>query len=63
MTIRFSLAVTRKDGVENEHIGATARVRGLGDEVREARFKWFGHVKETEYIGRRMLEMEVPNRK
>ncbi|KAK3514303.1 hypothetical protein QTP70_013114 [Hemibagrus guttatus] len=33
--------------------------------LREARLRWFGHVqrRESEYIGRRMLDMELPDRR
>ncbi|KAK3513112.1 hypothetical protein QTP70_001685 [Hemibagrus guttatus] len=42
-----------------------AHVGHLGDKVREARLRWFGHVqrRESEYIGRRMLDMELPGRR
>ncbi|KAK3527894.1 hypothetical protein QTP86_010986 [Hemibagrus guttatus] len=54
---RFSLGVTRLDRMRN--------VGRLGAKVREARLRWFGHVqrRESEYIGRRMLDMELPGRR
>ncbi|KAK3514234.1 hypothetical protein QTP70_010408 [Hemibagrus guttatus] len=60
--LRFSLGVTRLDRIRNEYIRGTAHVGRLGDKAREAR--WFGHVqrRESEYIGRRMLDMELPGR-
>ncbi|KAK3559897.1 hypothetical protein QTP86_026171 [Hemibagrus guttatus] len=63
--LRFSLGVTRLDRIRNEYIRGTAHVGRLGDKVREARLKWFGHVqrRESEYIGRRMLDMELPGRR
>ncbi|MCJ8735615.1 hypothetical protein PDJAM_G00249200 [Pangasius djambal] len=63
--LRFSLEVTRLDRIRNEYIRGTAHVRRLGDKVREARLRWFGHVqrRESEYIGRRMLDMELPGRR
>ncbi|KAK3517427.1 hypothetical protein QTP70_010672 [Hemibagrus guttatus] len=63
--LRFSLGVTRLDRVRNEYIRGTAHVGRLGDKVREARLRWFGHVQrsESEYIGRRMLDMELPGRR
>ncbi|KAK3561668.1 hypothetical protein QTP86_012489 [Hemibagrus guttatus] len=53
--LRFSLGVTRLDRIRNEYIRGTAHVGRLGDKVREARLRWFGHVqrRESEYIGRR----------
>ncbi|KAK3546668.1 hypothetical protein QTP70_031404, partial [Hemibagrus guttatus] len=62
--LRFSLGVTRLDRIRNEYIRGTAHVGHLGDKVRETRLRWFGHVqrRESEYIGRRMLDMELPGR-
>ncbi|KAK3533516.1 hypothetical protein QTP70_023345, partial [Hemibagrus guttatus] len=53
--LRFSLGVARLDRIRNEYIRGTAHVGRLGDKVREARLRWFGHVqrRESEYIGRR----------
>ncbi|KAK3507995.1 hypothetical protein QTP70_010004 [Hemibagrus guttatus] len=63
--LRFSLGVTRLGRIRNEYIRGTAHVGRLGDKVREARLRWFGHVqrRESEYIGRRMLDMELPGRR
>ncbi|KAK3519181.1 hypothetical protein QTP70_022146, partial [Hemibagrus guttatus] len=63
--LRFSLGVTRLDRIRNEYIRGTAHFGRLGDKVREARLRWFGHVqrRESEYIGRRMLDMELPGRR
>ncbi|KAK3538840.1 hypothetical protein QTP86_015967 [Hemibagrus guttatus] len=63
--LRFPLGVTRLDRIRNEYISGTAHVGRLGDKVREARLRWFGHVqrRESEYIGRRMLDMELPGRR
>ncbi|KAK3532223.1 hypothetical protein QTP86_009500 [Hemibagrus guttatus] len=63
--LRFSLGLTRLDRIRNEYIRGTAHVGRLGDKVSEARLRWFGHVqrRESEYIGRRMLDMELPGRR
>ncbi|KAK3545925.1 hypothetical protein QTP70_016972, partial [Hemibagrus guttatus] len=63
--LRFSLGVTRLDRIRNKYIRGTAHVGRLGDKVREARLRWFGHVqrREGEYIGRRMLDMGLPGRR
>ncbi|KAK3538598.1 hypothetical protein QTP86_006973 [Hemibagrus guttatus] len=53
--LRFSLGVTRLDRIRNEYIRGTAHVGRLGDKVREARLRWFGHVQRRErykYCGR-----------
>ncbi|KAK3528635.1 hypothetical protein QTP70_006349 [Hemibagrus guttatus] len=46
--LRFSLGVTRLDRIRNEYIRGTAHVGRLGDKVREARLRWFGHVQKRE---------------
>ncbi|KAK3533927.1 hypothetical protein QTP70_034918 [Hemibagrus guttatus] len=63
--LRFSLGVTRLDRIRNEYIRGTAHAGRLGDKVREARLRRFGHVqrRESEYIGKRMLDMELPGRR
>ncbi|KAK3548231.1 hypothetical protein QTP70_005150 [Hemibagrus guttatus] len=48
--LRFSLGVTRLDRIRNEYIRGTAHVGRLGDKVREARLRWFGHVQRRETI-------------
>ena len=55
--LRFSLGVTRIDKIKNEFIRGTAQVRQIGDKVREARLRWYGHVqrRNAEYIGKRIL--------
>ncbi|KAK3506810.1 hypothetical protein QTP70_029082, partial [Hemibagrus guttatus] len=44
----FTLGVTRFDRIRNEYIRGTAHVGRLGDKVREARLRWFGHVQRRE---------------
>ncbi|KAK3555069.1 hypothetical protein QTP86_007979 [Hemibagrus guttatus] len=46
--LRFSLGVTRLDRIRNEYIRGTAHVGCLGDKVREARLRWFGHVQRRD---------------
>ncbi|KAK3514670.1 hypothetical protein QTP70_021577 [Hemibagrus guttatus] len=48
--LRFSLGVTRLDRIRNEYIRGTAHVGHLGDKVREARLRWFGHVQRREKL-------------
>ncbi|KAK3547951.1 hypothetical protein QTP70_001318 [Hemibagrus guttatus] len=49
--LKFSLGVTRLDRIRNEYIRGTAYVGRLGDKVREARLRWFGHVQRRESLG------------
>ncbi|KAK3519762.1 hypothetical protein QTP70_003903 [Hemibagrus guttatus] len=49
--LRFSLGVTSLDRIRNEYIRGTAHVGRLGDKVREARLRWFGHVQRRETYG------------
>ncbi|KAK3539525.1 hypothetical protein QTP70_009505 [Hemibagrus guttatus] len=49
--LRFSLGVTRLDRIRNEYIRGTAHVGRLGDKVREARLRWFGHVQRRDRDG------------
>ncbi|KAK3531584.1 hypothetical protein QTP70_024969, partial [Hemibagrus guttatus] len=48
--LRFSLGVTRLDRIRNDYIRGTAHVGRLGDKVKEARLRWFGHVQRREKI-------------
>ena len=51
------------DRIKNKHIRLTVRVRRLGDEASEA--SWIGHMKrrDSEYIVRGMLAMELLGRR
>ena len=63
--LRFSLGVTRMDKIRNEYIRGTAQVGKFGEKTREARRRWYGHLrrKDDGYIGRRMLRMELPGKR
>ena len=58
--LRFSLGVTIMDNIRNEYIRGTAHVGRFGEKTREARLRWYGHVrrKYDEHSRRRMLRME-----
>ncbi|XP_051787950.1 uncharacterized protein LOC127529167 [Erpetoichthys calabaricus] len=60
--LRFALGVTRMDRIRNEDIRGSAQVGCLGDKVREARLRWFGHVQRRDegYTERRVLRIEQP---
>ncbi|KAK3526332.1 hypothetical protein QTP70_024279 [Hemibagrus guttatus] len=61
--LRFSLGVTRLDRIRNEYIRGTAHVGRLGDKVREARLRWFGHVQRRESIHSGMVVAGVVGHK
>ena len=63
--LRFAMGVTRKDKIRNEHIRSTIKVERLGMKMREGRLSWYGHVmrRDQEYIGRKMMEMELPGKR
>ena len=61
--VRWALRVTRKDKIGNEYVRGTAKIAKLGDKLRNARLRWYGHVKRRKenYVGKRMMEMAVPD--
>ena len=63
--LRFAMGVMRKDMIRNEHIRSTVKVEWLGMKMREGRPRWYGHVmrKDQEYVGRKMMEMELPGKR
>ena len=63
--VRWALGVTRKDKIRNEYLRGTAKIAKLGDKLRSARLRWYGHVRrrEEDYMGKRMLEIVVPGRR
>ena len=62
--VRWALEVTRKDKIRNKYVRGTAKIAKLGDKLRNARLRWYGHVKRREdYVGKRMMEMAVPGRR
>ena len=63
--LRFAMGVTRKDKIRNEYIRGTVKIQRLGMKMREGRLRWYGHVmrRDKEYVGRKMLEMELPGKR
>ena len=59
--LRFAMGVSRKDKIRNEYIRGTVKVKRLEMKMREGRLRWYGYVmrRDQEYVGRRMIEMEV----
>ena len=63
--VRWALGVPRKDKIRNEYVRGTAKIAKLGDELRNARLRWYEHVKRREenYVGKTIMEMAVPGRR
>ena len=63
--LRFAMGVTKKDKIRNEYIRGTVKVERLGMKMREGKLRWYGHVmrRDQEYVGRRVMEMELPGKK
>ena len=63
--LRFATGVTRKDKIRNEYIRGTVKVERLRMKMREGRLRWYRHVmrRDQEYVGRKMMEMELLERK
>ena len=63
--LRFAMEVTRKDKIRNEYIRSTVKIERLRMKMREGRLRWYGHVmrRDKEYIGRKMIEMELPGKR
>ena len=50
--VRWALGVTREDKIRNECIRGTARIAKLGEKIRGARLRWYGHEKERSGVCR-----------
>ena len=63
--LRFTMGVTRKDKIRNEYIRSTVKVKRLEMKMREGRLRWYRHVmrRDQEYVGRKMMEMELPGKR
>ena len=63
--LRFAMGVKRKDKIRNKYIRGTVKVERLGMKMREGRLRWYGHVirGDKEYVGRKMIEMELPGKR
>ena len=60
--VRWALGVTKKDKIRNKYVRRTAKIAKMGDKLRNARLRWYGHIKrrEEDYVEKRMIEMAVP---
>ena len=62
--VRWALGVTRKDKIRNKYVRGTAKIAKLGDKLRNAKLRWYEHVKRREdHVRKKMMEMAVPSRR
>ena len=63
--LRFAVGVMRKDKIRNEYIRSTVKVERVGIKMRDNRLRWYGHImrRDQEYVGRKMMEMELPGKR
>ena len=63
--LRFAMGVMRKDKIRNKYIKGTVKIERLGMKMREGRLRWYGPVmrRGQEYVGRKMIEMELPGKR
>ena len=63
--LRFAMGVTRKDKIKNEYIRCSVKVERLGMKMKVDRLRWYGHVmrRDQKYIGRGVMEMELPGKR
>ena len=57
------LGLSRKDRVRNEEIRKRLGTTEMGKWCRQARLRWYGHVKRREDVGRRAMEMRMPGQR
>ena len=63
--LRFELGVTRMDRIRNSLIRGSLHVAPIANKVREARLRWYGHVKrrDMDYVGQKVLRMALPGKR
>ena len=63
--LRFDLGITRMDMIRNTFIRGSLQVAPMGSKMREARLRWYGHVRrrDSDYVGQRVLKMELPGKR
>ncbi|XP_068240164.1 uncharacterized protein [Palaemon carinicauda] len=59
--VEMNVWMTRTERIRNEVIRGTTGVRELSDKIQVSRLRWYGQVmsRDEQYIGRRVMEMEV----
>ena len=55
--------VTELNRSRNERIRGTTKVGELLKKGQESRLKWYGHVLREEFVGKRVMVIEVPGKR
>ena len=63
--LRWEIGLTRREKIRNEVVRGKLRVREVSEKAKENRLRWYGHVRRREesYVGRRVVEMEIPEKR
>ncbi|XP_068250297.1 uncharacterized protein [Palaemon carinicauda] len=63
--LRWMARIMRLDKVRDDLVKGPTKVTDGSKKIQEKRLHWFGHVmrRNQEYVGRRMLDMDVPGRR
>ena len=63
--LRWEIGLTRREKIWNEVVWVKLGVREISAKVKESHLQWYGHVRRREesYVGRRVMEMELPGKK
>ncbi|KAL0833083.1 hypothetical protein ABMA28_001193 [Loxostege sticticalis] len=62
--LRWSVGVTMKDKVRNEHIRGSLKIAPIADKMVEARLRWYGHVirRPEDYVVKKCLSYATQKR-
>ena len=57
--------MTLRDRIRNEYIRGSLKISPLSLKVKEARLRWYGHLRrrDEDHPARKMMEMEPPGRR
>ena len=63
--LRWMSGVIKLDRIRNARNRGVTKVAEMSKKVQESRLKWYGHVlgREDEYVGKRVMVMEVPGKR
>ena len=63
--LRWEIGLMRREKIWNEVVQVMLGVREISAKVKESCLQWYGHVRRREesYVGRRVMEMEIPGKR